>query len=117
MDFNPVPKPVYKRRTTKRKERGRIKPRTYAKVYERDGGQCVLCGRGDSLQCHHHVYRSQGGSGTEDNLVMLCVRCHDLAHSSKKIRERIGEYLRRLYPTKTICTKGECNEKDPDFPQ
>lgn len=95
--YNPVPKPDHKRRSSKRKERGRIKPETYHKVYERDGGMCILCGRGDSLQCHHHVYRSQLGKGTEDNLVMLCVRCHELAHSQKAVRERIGEYLKRLY--------------------
>lgn len=96
--YNPVPKPSHKRRTPKRKERGRIKPATYAKVLERDQGKCVLCGRTDGLQCHHHVYRSQLGKGTEDNLVMLCIRCHELAHGQKAMRERIGEYLRRLYP-------------------
>ncbi|MBG9944654.1 HNH endonuclease [Brevibacillus formosus] len=98
MQFNPVPKPAHKRRAPKRKEQGRIKPQTYSKVFERDNGQCILCGRGDSLQCHHSTYRSQGGKGTEDNLVMLCVSCHELAHSSKVVRYRIGEYLRNLYP-------------------
>ncbi|WP_173611626.1 HNH endonuclease [Brevibacillus sp. M2.1A] len=95
---NAAPKPDHKRRAPKRKEQGRIKPQTYAKVFERDNGQCILCARGDSLQCHHHVYRSQLGKGTEDNLVMLCVSCHELAHSSKVVRERIGEYLKGLYP-------------------
>ncbi|WP_425341301.1 HNH endonuclease [Brevibacillus borstelensis] len=93
-----APKPSYKRRTPKRRERGRIKPKTYTRVFDRDNGQCILCGRGDTLQCHHHVYRSQLGKGTEDNLVMLCVRCHELAHSSKETRERIGMYLKNLYP-------------------
>lgn len=97
MPFNPAPKPVHKRKSPKRAERGRIKSNIYAKVFERDQGQCILCGRGDSLQCHHHVYRSQLGEGTEDNLVMLCVRCHNLAHSSQAVRERIGEYLKKLY--------------------
>lgn len=91
-----VPKAKRKRRVKKRKERGRIKPETYRKVFERDNGQCVLCGRADSLQCHHHVYRSQLGEGTENNLVMLCIRCHELAHSSKATRERIGEYLQKV---------------------
>jgi 5-methylcytosine-specific restriction endonuclease McrA len=99
MTFNPVPKPKHRRRVPKRKERGRIKPATYAKVIERDNGQCVLCGRADGLQCHHHVYRSQLGKGTEDNLVMLCIRCHELAHSQKAVRERIGEYLKQFYPS------------------
>ncbi|WP_353057215.1 HNH endonuclease [Brevibacillus sp. MER 51] len=98
MPFNPAPKPVHKRRTPKRKEQGRIKPQTYAKVFERDNGQCILCTRGDGLQCHRHVYRSQLGKGTEDNLVMLCLSCHELAHSSKVVRDRIGEYLKGLYP-------------------
>lgn len=95
---NAAPKPDHKRRAPKRKEQGSIKPQTYAKVFERDNGQCILCARRDSLQCHHHVYRSQLGKGTEDNLVMLCVSCHELAHSSKVVRDQIGEYLRNLYP-------------------
>ena len=94
---NAAPKPDHKRRVPTRKEQGRIKPQTYTKVFERDNGQCVLCGRGDSLQCHHHVYRSRLGKGTEDNLVMLCVGCHELAHSNKSARERIGKYLKSLY--------------------
>lgn len=87
----------HNRRTPKRKERGRIKSQTYAKVIERDKHECILCGSGHNLQCHHHIYRSRGGTGTEDNLVMLCVGCHHLAHSSKAIREKIGVYLKGFY--------------------
>jgi 5-methylcytosine-specific restriction endonuclease McrA len=95
-----VPKKLnHKRRTPKRAERGRIKPETYKKVFDRDGGKCVLCGLSGALECHHVVYRSQLGKGTENNLVMLCVRCHDKAHEEpKKYKPLLGDYLKKLYP-------------------
>ncbi len=48
-------------------------------VYERDGGQCVLCG-GHGAHIHHITFRSQGGKDVADNLVTLCGGCHDMAH-------------------------------------
>jgi 5-methylcytosine-specific restriction endonuclease McrA len=98
MTFNPVPKPKHRRRVPKRKERGRIKPETYHKVYERDGGVCVICGRGIDLEMHHVIYRSRGGSGEEHNLVLLCKKHHQAAHRNSEVRYRLEEHMRRLYP-------------------
>lgn len=52
-------------------------------VLERDHEQCVACGRGGEniLQLHHLVYRSQGGTHTEENLATLCRDCHDDVHA------------------------------------
>lgn len=49
---------------------------TYRRVYERDKGRCIFCGRSDGLQCAHFVARSQGGKGIEQNLAMLCLSHH-----------------------------------------
>jgi hypothetical protein len=40
---------------------------------------CVVCGSTDGLQAHHVVFRSQGGK-EEDNLVLICRRCHAKRH-------------------------------------
>jgi 5-methylcytosine-specific restriction endonuclease McrA len=54
------------------------------RILERDI-YCRLCGGGDSLQVHHITYRSQGGKDTLDNLILLCLYCHQKVHSNKKL--------------------------------
>lgn len=68
-------------------------------IYERDGGQCVLCG-GAGAHIHHIVFRSQGGKDEPDNLVTLCGSCHEKAHgrgngafTQKSIREMLLKYV------------------------
>ena len=53
-----------------------------AAVWERDSGQCQACGTAGEgrIHFHHVVYRSQGGKDRYDNLVLLCMRCHDALH-------------------------------------
>lgn len=103
--YNPVPKKCkHKRRTPKRKERGRIKPAVYQKVFARDNGQCVICGTTRGLEAHHVRYRSQGGTGEEHNLALVCGpstqsgTCHYKAHSNKEVRQQLEDYMRGLYP-------------------
>ena len=88
-----------------------ISPRTRARVMDRDGRQCVICLRTDSLQCAHVVRRSRGGKGVETNLVMLCQDCHRELdfdpEKSKVLHKMIVDYLTDIY--------GEWDEKDQIF--
>ena len=52
-------------------------------VYRRDGFMCAVCGDPRSLQIHHAVHRSRGGSNDPQNLITLCWRCHALAHGTR----------------------------------
>jgi len=45
-------------------------------VFERDGWQCVKCGKRGRLECDHVVPRQAGGSDNMDNLQTLCRNCH-----------------------------------------
>ncbi len=45
---------------------------------------CRFCGVRSELQLHHIIYRSHGGSSSEDNLITLCPQHHDLVHSNKE---------------------------------
>ena len=57
---------------------------TKAKVLNRDNYICQHCKgrRKDSkLEVHHIIYRSNGGSDEEDNLITLCHACHKGVHS------------------------------------
>jgi len=41
---------------------------------------CKVCGA-VSVDLHHIKYKSQGGKDNVENLIPLCRRCHNLAHS------------------------------------
>ena len=48
-------------------------------VYRRDGNRCRACSRTWALTLHHLKPRRDGGEDTEENMVVLCRECHDLA--------------------------------------
>lgn len=71
------------------------------KVYQRDGGRCILCGSVRGLPEAHYIPRSQGGLGIEENIVTLCRLCHDrLDHTSERpaLLERVKQHLTLWYP-------------------
>lgn len=53
--------------------------------YERDRWQCRRCGRRQYLTPHHLIKRSDQRLDTLDNLVTLCVDCHQLVEAYEVI--------------------------------
>lgn len=49
--------------------------------------RCANCGTDISLEHHHIVPLSIGGTNRTTNIVVLCHRCHQLAHGAKNIRD------------------------------
>ena len=50
----------------------------------RDNYKCRCCGlKKGTLEVHHIIYKSKGGSDDLDNLITLCRKCHKDLHSSK----------------------------------
>ena len=49
-----------------------------------DSYKCRLCSSINNLHIHHVKYRSEGGKHTSDNLITLCLECHEKVHSNKK---------------------------------
>ncbi len=47
---------------------------------------CELCYLSGQTQIHHIIYKSQGGHDTPDNLISLCLDCHEDAHGRGKNR-------------------------------
>ncbi len=70
--------------TRRMRPRSRIIPTVVKKeVWERDGGQCVMCGRTDELHFDHDLPFSKGGTSiTAENVRILCAR-HNLEKSDK----------------------------------
>jgi hypothetical protein len=71
---------------------------TKAHVLERDGYKCQNCkgkSKNPRLEVHHLVFRSNGGSDEDSNLITLCKSCHDAVHrgeiSLKKSGKRKGQ--------------------------
>ena len=70
------------------------------KVWERDGGHCIICGSPYSMPNAHFISRAQGGLGIEQNIVTLCVNCHHAYDNTPQrpiYREYIKNYLQVVY--------------------
>lgn len=68
-------------------------------VFERDKGQCIVCGA-PGLPEAHYIPRSKGGLGIEQNIVTLCRSCHnryDQTEDRPYIRKQIMAYLSEKY--------------------
>lgn len=77
-------------------------------VYKRDGYRCALCDSPRTIQIHHVMKRSQGGTNEPHNLITLCMYCHGVAHGTRfpehadwmnaaEVHEACIEYLADYY--------------------
>ena len=85
----------------KRTKALQIPAKVKQRVYERDGGCCVVCGSNRGQPNAHYIARSHGGLGIEQNIVTLCANCHHAYDNSpmrRIIGEQIKEYLTGCYP-------------------
>ena len=84
---------------SKRSQACSISKEVKEKVFERDGGHCIIChlpGMPDA----HYIRRSQGGLGIEQNVVTLCRVCHtkfDDGFYRSEYGDIIRKYLQGLY--------------------
>lgn len=94
---------------THRAKKCDISQRVKKRVWERDGGRCVICGNPvNAMPNAHYISRARGGLGIEQNIVTLCTdftenRCHSRydngsAEERARIGQKIREYLMSKYP-------------------
>jgi 5-methylcytosine-specific restriction endonuclease McrA len=66
----------------------RLDPTSYKtlrqQVLRRDGWRCQSCGTMLKLEVHHKQFRSHSGHDSEENLITLCVYCHEELHSQRR---------------------------------
>lgn len=68
--------------------KGNLDSKIRQRVRRRDKDLCRWCGaRGE--QIHHVIYRSHGGRDHMSNLLLLCERHHQKAHSNKRVFQSI----------------------------
>ena len=78
-----------------------IPPEVKAKVWERDGGRCIVCGSRNAAANAHYIARSHGGLGIEENVLTLCAECHrkyDQTTARRTLRPFFRGYLQKMYP-------------------
>lgn len=69
-------------------------------VLNRDNHTCQVCGKKHTrLEVHHIVYRSQGGSDEENNLITLCEDCHSKVHNGKLVIDKKPKKMNLKYAT------------------
>lgn len=71
-------------------------------VWERDNHCCVICGSSHAFPNAHYIRRSQGGLGIEQNVVTLCMNCHEEFDNGsglygQSIKEAVRDYLQEHY--------------------
>ncbi len=77
-------------------------------VYERDKSKCKVCGWTQDrwskrdpriLELHHLEHHKEKGSNREENLTVICSKCHDEVHSGKHrgVVDKIKKALCRTY--------------------
>jgi 5-methylcytosine-specific restriction endonuclease McrA len=84
---------------SKRTKALEISPEVKRRVYERDNGLCILCGRPGNPEAHF-ISRSHGGLGIEENIVTLCRGCHrrfDQTTDRELLWDTIADYLKAHY--------------------
>ena len=71
-------------------------------VYDRDEGRCIICGR-QGYPNSHYISRAKGGLGIPENIVTMCIECHNNYDNGSDlelknyIKDRTKEYLKRQY--------------------
>lgn len=81
-DYNPAPKPKFKRGKQKRSKRGEFSKEVRDQIKERFDNTCQECGvQGDNLHIHHVKPKGSGiGRGLFSNGLLLCFACHRKVH-------------------------------------
>lgn len=69
-------------------------------ILNRDGYACQICSKKHTrLEVHHIIFRSQGGTDDEDNLITLCEDCHVGIHNGKIVLNKKSKKTNLKYAT------------------
>ena len=69
-------------------------------ILNRDNYTCQICGKKNTrLEVHHIIFRSQGGTDDENNLITLCSECHSDIHNEKIVLTKKPKKLNLKYAT------------------
>ena len=96
---NRARKPQAKRSAKPAAKRTKISEDVFAKLMLESRRTCNLCWRCPAAHVHHIVQVSDGGDNSEDNLVLLCERCHREAHTVRSMARNLTPEVFRVHKT------------------
>jgi hypothetical protein len=76
-----------------------ISPKQRARIYARDGHECVMCGSADKLQIDHITMVAHGGTSDDDNLRTLCSQCNNKRSKAAKSEANPADSLNPIPST------------------
>ena len=94
-------------------QNGRMKSyrNSHEYVYERQNGVCPLCGA--PIEHYHHIIpRSQGGSDLPENILGVCMKCHERIHKGELITGMKG--VMKKYGALSVLNSGFPKDHDID---
>lgn len=89
---------------TRRSKACDISQKVKERVWERDGGCCVICGNSYNVMPNaHFISRRKGGLGVEENIFTACTRltpndCHYKFDEYGIGRDKVKKHLMSVYP-------------------
>ena len=84
-------------------------------VLHRDNYTCQCCGKKNTrLEVHHIIYRSQGGTDDENNLITLCEECHSKVHDGKLTIEQKPKKMNLKHATHMSIIRGQLLNTYPE---
>lgn len=86
-----------------------------AYVLHRDNYSCQHCGvTKTQLQVHHLIYRSNGGSDLENNLITLCKDCHTDVHNNTIVLKIKGKKSTLKHATQMNVIRSQLLKRLPE---
>ncbi len=89
-----------------------------AYVLNRDNYTCQYCKGGlenRKLETHHIIWKSNGGSDHQNNLITLCKTCHDKVHKREIILKARGKKSITKHATEIGIVKSQLKKQFGDF--
>lgn len=84
-------------------------------VLNRDNYTCQKCGaKNTKLEVHHIIFRSQGGTDDENNLITLCENCHSRLHKGEFTLNKKPKKMNLKYTTHMNIIRSQLFKVYPD---
>lgn len=84
-------------------------------ILNRDGYTCQKCGKKHTrLEVHHIIFKSQGGSNDETNLITLCEDCHRGVHNGTVSIKKQSKKQNLKYATYMSIIRSQLLKRYPE---
>ena len=84
-------------------------------ILHRDNYTCQCCGKKNTrLEVHHIIFRSNGGTNDEENLLTLCEDCHKGVHAGTIVLDNKPKRMKLKYATHMSIIRSRLLKEYPE---